>query len=213
MILSKRLEELASLVETKKVIDVGCDHALLSIYLTKEKKKRCIATDISKKVILRAKKNIEKYHLQEEIQTWVTDGVKTLPLTGEESIVIAGMGSTTILKIINEVKDNPLILCSNNDQETLRRGLVQRGYYIEEEKVVFENNRFYVLMRAKKGEKKYTDIEYLLGPILLKKKEKVYFQHVFLYYKKIYPKIPIQEKKRKEKAEKIIEVLKNLLKE
>ena len=127
MILSKRLEEIASLVETEKVIDVGCDHALLSIYLTKEKEKECIAVDISPNVILRAKKNIERYQLQDKIQILVNDGIKNIPLTGDETIIIAGMGSTTILKIIEEVKENPLIVCSNNDQEFLRRGLVKKG--------------------------------------------------------------------------------------
>ena len=34
MKLSKRLEVIANLVDTKRVIDVGCDHGYLDIYLT-----------------------------------------------------------------------------------------------------------------------------------------------------------------------------------
>ncbi len=212
MILSKRLEEIASLVETEKVIDVGCDHALLSIYLTKEKEKECIAVDISPNVILRAKKNIERYQLQDKIQILVNDGIKNIPLTGDETIIIAGMGSTTILKIIEEVKENPLIVCSNNDQEFLRRGLVKKGYFIEEEKVVFSKNRYYILIRAKKGKKVYKEMEYILGPILLRKKEPHYFRYLYAYYKNVYVKIPLQEKRRRKKIEKIIITIKNLLK-
>ena len=47
MILSKRLEIVATLVDVgSRVIDVGCDHAYLDIYLTKNNNNKCIATDI-----------------------------------------------------------------------------------------------------------------------------------------------------------------------
>ena len=34
--LSKRLETVASLITTDSIIDVGCDHGYLDIYLTKK---------------------------------------------------------------------------------------------------------------------------------------------------------------------------------
>ena len=47
--ISRRLEAIASLVEdNKKIIDIGCDHALLDIYLIKNKKNlNIIASDIN----------------------------------------------------------------------------------------------------------------------------------------------------------------------
>ena len=49
MQIRKRLKAIASLVEKgSKVIDVGCDHALLDIYLTLYNSNECIASDINK---------------------------------------------------------------------------------------------------------------------------------------------------------------------
>ena len=52
MKISKRLEKIITLVEEDtNVIDVGCDHALIDIYLTLNKKNTCIATDINKNAL------------------------------------------------------------------------------------------------------------------------------------------------------------------
>lgn len=64
MKLSKRLLTIADLIDTKNVIDVGCDHALLDIYLTQEKQLNCRGTDISSKVLENAKNNVKKYNLE-----------------------------------------------------------------------------------------------------------------------------------------------------
>ena len=42
--LSKRLKAIVSLVETNEIIDIGCDHALIDIYLT-NKGYNCTAID------------------------------------------------------------------------------------------------------------------------------------------------------------------------
>ena len=64
MKLTKRLNEIVSLIdEGTNVIDIGCDHALLDIYLTLNKKNKCIAADINKNALESAIKNIKKYNL------------------------------------------------------------------------------------------------------------------------------------------------------
>ena len=56
MNLSKRLEAVATLVDLDvTVIDVGCDHAYLDIYLTLNNNNKCIATDINKNALAIAK--------------------------------------------------------------------------------------------------------------------------------------------------------------
>ena len=63
MKLSKRLEAVATLVEVgKRVIDVGCDHAYLDIYLTENNDNKCIATDINRNALNIAENNIKKYN-------------------------------------------------------------------------------------------------------------------------------------------------------
>ena len=58
MRINKRLEHIAKYVnDNEKVIDIGCDHALLSIYLEKTKKNiSIIASDINEGPLNQAKK-------------------------------------------------------------------------------------------------------------------------------------------------------------
>jgi tRNA (adenine22-N1)-methyltransferase len=67
MNLSKRLEAVATLVDIgANVIDVGCDHAYLDIYLTLNNDNKCIATDINENALAMAKTNIKKYKLSKK---------------------------------------------------------------------------------------------------------------------------------------------------
>ena len=57
--LSYRLKKIASLIDPNKVvIDVGCDHGLLDIYLTLYNKNICTASDINKNALSSAINNI-----------------------------------------------------------------------------------------------------------------------------------------------------------
>ena len=51
MKLKPRLQAIANLIkDNSKIIDVGADHGLLDIYLSKYKNCTCLATDISPKM-------------------------------------------------------------------------------------------------------------------------------------------------------------------
>ena len=60
--LSTRLATIASLIPlNSNIIDVGCDHALLDIYLYQNKMaKKIIASDINENALSNAKTNIKK---------------------------------------------------------------------------------------------------------------------------------------------------------
>ena len=61
---SKRLLEIASLVPVHStVVDVGCDHGLLDIYLTLHRNCKCTASDINENCLKSARENIKKYSL------------------------------------------------------------------------------------------------------------------------------------------------------
>ena len=54
--LSKRLKEIANYIpDNIKMVDIGCDHALLDIYLTLYNDNKCLATDISEGALKQAK--------------------------------------------------------------------------------------------------------------------------------------------------------------
>ena len=133
MNLSKRLQAVATLVDINaRVIDVGCDHAYLDIYLTLNNGNKCIATDINKNALNMAKRNIKKYDLEDKIETKLTNGLKGVRIYKKDNIVISGMGTHTILQILktNKLSDT-LIISSNNNIDILRKEVIDLGYYID----------------------------------------------------------------------------------
>lgn len=191
--LSKRLQTLADMIDTKRVIDVGCDHALLDIYLTLEKNIHCIAVDISPKVIEIAKHNIAKYGLENQITTIESNGVEKVNLTMEDTLVIAGMGTSTILGIIEKVNlPIPCLLLSNNHHEKLRRAMHKKRYYIEDEKVIQERGIYYVIIKFKKGYRFYTPMQHRFGPYAILNPS--YREYLLEKYQKLEQQIPSNQK-------------------
>ncbi|MCI9083989.1 MAG: SAM-dependent methyltransferase [Bacilli bacterium] len=188
MKLTKRLQAICDLIdEGSRVIDVGADHALVDIYLTKYKNCKCIATDISENCIQKAKENIEKNNLN--IQTIVTDGLNNINLK-DEKIIIAGMGAHTILKILNKNITNDLIISAHTDIPLLRKEIQKKGYYIENEKVIHEKH-YYVITYYKYGKKK--KINNYITPFIKDKKYINYlkekYQIKYKYEKNIFKKL------------------------
>ncbi len=79
MKINNRLKKIGDLVEANSFcLDVGCDHALLDIYLVqREKNIKTIASDVKEGPLNHAQKNIKKYHLEDEIECRLGDGLDT----------------------------------------------------------------------------------------------------------------------------------------
>ena len=203
--LSKRLKMIASLVTTESVIDVGCDHGYLDIYLT-QKGIKCLATDISEKSLLKAIDNFKSYNLN--IKTKLTDGLNGIDIKEKDTIIISGMGTDTINKILNKDINNDLIICSNNHLEKLRRYIVNKGYYISDEIFVMENDKPYMIIKFKKGFKKYNDFEYIIGPVI---NDKEYFNYLNNKYHTLLDKIPLKYHDKRKFYLNLIDYLENIM--
>lgn len=196
MILSKRLNSIVNMIpNSSNVIDVGCDHGLLDIYLSKYKDCSCIASDISKKCIDKTNNNIIKYQAS-NIITIVSDGLKNIAIK-DEIIVISGMGTSTIKNIINGSINNDLIIQSNNDYSELREYFYHIGYSLFDEEVISDNNKFYITMYFKKKNGSISDDDILLGPFLKQKKSSIdYYKYLLDKYNKIIDNLPVNNEKR-----------------
>ena len=204
--LSKRLKAVASLIEDENVIDIGCDHALLDVYLTL-KGKKCIAIDNKESVLKYARENIKKYNLTDKIKVVLSDGLDNYKINKTETVVISGMGTKTIIEILKNKQFeniNTLIIQSNNELEKLRKHIVKIGYYIENEIVVFEK-KCYVIMKLKKGTKKYKRLEYQFGPYAIKNAE--YRDYHKNKLQNLYNRIPNKNIIKKLKIKRIIKKL------
>ena len=160
--ISERLKTIASLVsQNDTVVDVGCDHGYLAIYLKKNNIcKDVISSDINQNALNNAINNFKKYKL--DIKTYLSDGFSNIE-SYYDTGVIAGVGAQTIMDIIKSEKTpNKLILASNNDLYKLRCYLNKIGYKIREEKVVYDNKHYYIVMLCIKGIQKLTKKELVL---------------------------------------------------
>lgn len=183
--LSLRLKTIADLVDKDSVIaDVGTDHAYLPIYLIKENIiKKAIASDISPKVIENAQKNVQKYHLEDQISLYISDGLKKIK-ENYNFLVIAGMGSSTIKKILsNQNLPNKIIIQSNNNLAELRKFMNQLNYKIVIERVIFDS-RYYSIIKYTKQKEKLTEEEILFG----KSNNIEYFSYLKEKYQQLYIK-------------------------
>ena len=148
MKISKRLKAISDLIkENSKVIDVGADHAFLDIYLNLYKNCQCLAIDKSKYSTISACNNAKKY--KANIKTITNDGLTNIKLT-DEIIVISGMGTKTIKKILNFNIQNDLILSSHTNIEELKEFLKEKNYNIEKE-LIINDKKTYNIIYAKKG--------------------------------------------------------------
>ena len=179
--LSKRLEVVASFIkDNSKIVDIGCDHGLLSIYLAnKYKNINIIASDVNKNALSYAINNIKNVGLENRIETRLGSGLEVVAPDEIDTVVIAGMGSNTIVGILKYSKDklvnvNNIIVQSNTDLYFLRKNITSIGYYIEDEVLVEDKNIIYTVIKFTKGKKRYSYKELYLGPILLEKNDKLF---------------------------------------
>ncbi len=218
--ISNRLKVIGDMVldsPSFNIMDVGCDHALLDIYLYQNNDKlNILATDVNKNPLKSAKNNIDKYDLADKIIIKESKGIDLLDKNS--TVVIAGMGKDTIVDILKENKDklhfiDNLIVSSHSKIPELRRDINELDFKIIKEKVVYDENKYYVVINYSKGKEKLTDKELLLGPNLLKNKDKEvleYYRYLLDKYSRINDKLP-KSTSNKEEMCKVITLIKKEL--
>lgn len=180
--LSKRLYSLVRYIEIKdKVIDIGCDHALLDIYLVKNKiQGNMIVSDIHENALKSGIENIKKHKLSKKIEARLGNGLEVLNENDRvDTILISGMGTSTIISILSHEyikKVNKLIIQSNNNHEELREYLTKNGFFIASEDYLVDNKKNYINIVFERGIRKYKKDEIKYGPILIKNKEYLNFE-------------------------------------
>lgn len=134
--------------------DVGTDHGHVPIFLVERGiVPRAVAMDLREGPLARAKENIAACGLAERIETRLSDGVSALRQGEADSIVIAGMGGGLVVHILSQGSSvcraaKELILQPQSDLEKVRRYLRENSYIIRKEDMVFEEGKYYPMMRA-----------------------------------------------------------------
>lgn len=220
MNLDNRLKRITDFIPSDSyILDVGCDHALLDIYLALNRNNvKLIASDINENPLKIAKENIKKYNLEDEITLEKADGISKIN-DEVDTVVIAGMGTSTINDIINndlkKLKNvKKIIISSHTSSFELRENMNKKGFKIIDEAVVFDKGKYYEIIVYSNGYEKLSKLDMKYGPIISKRKDeitKAYFNERYLKLIEIYKKIPNGNKKLKDDLNKKIKEIKKFL--
>lgn len=178
MQLSLRLCAIADMVtEGNKLVDVGCDHGYLPVYLLLNKKiPGAIAMDVRKGPLSRAEEHISQYGLGDYIETRLSDGLSALDSGEGDTLVIAGMGGPLMERILTEGREvretfQEMILQPQSDIPHFRHFIREEGWEIVKEEMILEDGKFYPVMKVlpvpKENMEKWTKEEEMFGKYLL----------------------------------------------
>lgn len=158
MLLSDRMRAVAGLVQPcKSIADIGCDHGYVAMELVRSNVCRhVIAMDINRGPLERAKHNIADYCMQDYIETRLSDGVSALEKGEAEGIICAGMGGKLVISILERGKEligamRQVVLQPQSELSEVRSYLRKKGYLIEQEDIIYEDGKYYPMMRALPG--------------------------------------------------------------
>lgn len=173
--LDERLRMLSALVPAcRMAADIGADHGFLGAELLLSGKCEGMQfLDVSAPSLQKARRLIDSLGLKDRARFSVGDGAQAL-CEPVEAAIIAGMGGPTICGILSrgqaQLGDARLILQANMGLKELRECLVRLNYKIDREELTRAGGRWYLAMRAERGEAEYSPLELLAGPCLLKDK-------------------------------------------
>ena len=164
MKLSDRLERIAAKaagVTEGYAADVGTDHGFVPIRLIESGKvKHVVAMDVRKGPLERACEHVEEYHMEDQIETRLSDGLKELKPGEADTVIIAGMGGELMLRILrdgahvrNSVKH--YILSPQSELSVFRHGLEELGFSIVEEEMLLDEGKYYVILHVSPGTMHY----------------------------------------------------------
>ena len=157
--LSKRLQYVADFITPGLVLaDIGTDHGFIPIYMVlADKSPKAFAMDINEGPLERATEHIEEKGLGDKIETRLSDGLQKLNGNEAESVLIAGMGGSLVIKILDEGKHalegvKELVLSPHTEADLVRGYLKTTDFVIEKEGMVIDAGKYYVVIKARRRE-------------------------------------------------------------
>ncbi len=137
-----------------RLVDVGCDHGYLSIYLVREGVcPGALAMDIRKGPLACAEEHIMESGLGDYIEVRLSDGLAAYAEGEAETMVCAGMGGRLMEKILTDSMEKArrlqeLILQPQSELQEFRAFLRKAGFTVVKENAVCEEGKYYFAMKA-----------------------------------------------------------------
>lgn len=160
---NSRLSKLAAIVEPPytTIWDCCCDHGLLGMALLKDGyADEVIFVDIVEDILANLTTRLERSFPRDQYSWQVRcEDLKNIvvPAVNSQLFVIAGVGPHQTIEFINSLHasapDTPidLLVCSVHGSYSVRQALIDKGYKLKNEQIIFENNRFYEAIYVSKN--------------------------------------------------------------
>jgi len=191
--LMKRLAVVADMiVPGEPVADIGADHAQLSIHLIeKQIVPRVIIGEFSDGPFARACSAVQDSTVKDKIELRQGNGLQVLKFKEVGTVVLAGMGGDTIIDILAHDWEKAdgfqrFVFQPMSKAGVLRQRLASRGWLIEEERLVLENGKIFLVIASSPANCPYplTDLEIEIGPLILKDNNKLTRRFIQVYLNK-----------------------------
>ncbi len=150
--LDERLQSILNEVKGSTLADIGCDHGKLAINaVLKKGASKVVASDISKPSLMKTIKMVEHFHLENQIECRVGNGLEVLKSDEVETIVIAGMGGDLIEKILRcafdeNKKFKQYILSPHSHGEKVRKVCCDFGLNIQKDIFLEVAGKYYPII-------------------------------------------------------------------
>ena len=164
MVVSKRIKTIGDFIESGDVVvDVGADHGLLELYLIAKYPEITITAVENKVGPYRILENNLKCF--KNVRLSLSDGI-TAVSKDTKTVVLAGMGGLNIINILDAYPKKvshlkKIIIDAHRDIDVARETIINYGFRISREKIIYEQEKFYVItefIKSQKSERKTQDL-------------------------------------------------------
>lgn len=158
-----RLGQLATIVEPSYAViwDCCCDHGLLGMSLLRDQcAGEVIFVDVLENHMANLAATLADSFPQDQYSWQVRcEDLKKIvvPAIDSQLFIIAGVGPHQTIEFINSLcasapdTEFDLLICSVHGSYSVREALIKQGYGLKNERIIFENNRFYEAIYVSKS--------------------------------------------------------------
>lgn len=168
-----RIRAVLNLVEVGMTpVEIGADRAPFAIAFFRRFQRSCFASEVAEGPFRALEKSIESSGLSDQITIYKADGLASFP-AGADTALLCGMGGLTIAKILAKAQDIPqlktIIIEPQSHFAEARHALLKAGFTIDADSYVDEANRFYPVIRGRRGplDAPYSPLEEKFGRLAL----------------------------------------------
>ncbi|MDR1210084.1 MAG: class I SAM-dependent methyltransferase [Clostridiales bacterium] len=151
--LAPRLRAVADMLRARSMCDVGCDHAMLPVWLAATGRiDRAAACDIAPGPLAAARRKIDAWSLGGVVETRLGNGLRAVAPGEFEECVIAGMGGLNIIEILEAAPETArafsgIVLVPHRDWDRVAEWAAVNGRIVTAAARVIEGKKIYNILR------------------------------------------------------------------